>query len=249
MTGFGFGFSPTRQQIARNATRPWTPADLGAKLLAWWDAEDADSLTLSGAQISGWRDKVTDTVLAQPVGGSHPVLQATGFNGRPAAYFDGIDDFVEIGSVFLPSGANTCEVCVLCDTPTAISDAAADRTGFSYGNVNSVSRRLLHRVVSGGISSFRPTTGFVGPSVEGFEGPQLAVVRVTGTDTFAKIAPGDESSFAVVPNTATDRTRIGSNSTTIPNRYWLGPINTIVVTSELTSGERDLLETYLQERL
>jgi hypothetical protein len=35
----------------------WQPADLGSKLLAFWDAEDAVSLELDGSAVSSWTDR------------------------------------------------------------------------------------------------------------------------------------------------------------------------------------------------
>lgn len=36
---------------------PWTPAQLGASLRVWLDADDASTITLNGANVSQWRDK------------------------------------------------------------------------------------------------------------------------------------------------------------------------------------------------
>jgi len=233
------------------AAPPFVPEDLGAKLLAWWDAEEASTLTLSGSQIAGWADKVTSTNLTQGVGGSRPVLNATAFGGRPAAVFDGIDDFVSIASVFLPSGSNTVEAWVLASPPDGVSDAAVTRIAFAYGDGSTNGDLRMRRQVSSGISRHSPVAGasLLVPTAE-YAGPSLVYAGSFADRLDAKIgAGGTPETVAATPNRLTNRTLIGSRANSTPGTYWLGGINTIICTSELTSGERTQLENYLAGRL
>ncbi|MBA4165522.1 MAG: hypothetical protein C0510_13000 [Erythrobacter sp.] len=239
----------------RGASNPFNPSDLGAKLLAWWDVEDAASLTLSGSQISGWRDKVTSTNLAQAIGGSRPIYQATGFNGRPAAFFDGIDDMLEIASVFLPTVAAHAEVYALVDVPLGSADATARNT-FAWGNTSagSAGARQLRRSVVSGVSRCAALIGTgtatttVTLSTAAFEGRKLGEL-ITSPTTSTVTVGGSTTSAAIVPNTQTSRTRIGASVTTSPNTFWLGTMNSIIVTSALTTTERANLRTFLEGRL
>src|SRR5688500_3331977 len=71
---------------------------LGASLLAWWTADRADLITLSGSQVTSWKDVVAGYDVVQGVGGSRPLWSATSFNGAPSLTFDAIDDELTLGS-------------------------------------------------------------------------------------------------------------------------------------------------------
>lgn len=231
---------------------PFAPEDLGTKLLAWWDVEEASTLTLSGNQITEWRDKVTGTGLVQGVGGSRPVYNATAFNGRPAAVFDGIDDYLSIASVFLPTGTDDCEIRQLTDPPTGAADTVT-RISFSYGDGSAASgdRRMRRQVVSG-VSRHSPVFGLSLTATDTeYAGPCMTYMGCfDGTLQEVKLGQGGQLfTQAVTASTMTARTIIGSRSNVTPGNYWLGPLNSIIVTSELTAGERTQLETYLAGRL
>lgn len=71
------------------AAPTWTPANLPG-LVAWYDAQDAASLVLSGSNVTQWNDKSgkgLNVVQATPA--AQPTLAATGINGRPALQFSG----------------------------------------------------------------------------------------------------------------------------------------------------------------
>jgi hypothetical protein len=45
------------EKVIEAAEVPWTPAALGANLLAWLDASDAATITVTGSGVSQWNDK------------------------------------------------------------------------------------------------------------------------------------------------------------------------------------------------
>ncbi len=59
----------------------WSPADLGADLIAWWDASNTGSLTLSGSEVTQWNDLSGNARhVSQSIAGRYPVYSATAFN-------------------------------------------------------------------------------------------------------------------------------------------------------------------------
>jgi hypothetical protein len=67
----------------------WTPADLGANLALWLDADDADTITLNGSTVAQWSDKSGGgRHVTMPTAANQPTYAATGLNGRPALLFE-----------------------------------------------------------------------------------------------------------------------------------------------------------------
>jgi hypothetical protein len=76
--GMGLGFG------GQVSPRPWTPAELGADLALWLDAEDTASITLNGSNVSQWDDKSGNNRHAtQGTASNQPAYAATGLNGKP----------------------------------------------------------------------------------------------------------------------------------------------------------------------
>lgn len=77
----------------------WTPADLGAALALWLDAEDTASITLNGSNVSQWSDKSGNANHAvQNTAALQPVYSATGWGGKPSIEF--AQDRLELPSNF-----------------------------------------------------------------------------------------------------------------------------------------------------
>lgn len=76
--------------VITNAVEQWVPGDLGSTLFAWFDAEDAASVTLATG-VSRWADKSGNRDhLTQANAGLQPVYSATGWSGtRPGVVYDG----------------------------------------------------------------------------------------------------------------------------------------------------------------
>ena len=71
---------------------PWTPADLGADLKLWLDADDASTITLNGSTVSQWDDKSGNNFnFANATASGQPAYLATGLNGKPSLRTDGAD--------------------------------------------------------------------------------------------------------------------------------------------------------------
>ena len=73
----------------------WTPADLGADLALWLDADDASTITLNGSNVSQWSDKSGNARhVLQAAASGQPVYNVTGLNGKPTITFDGTNDIL-----------------------------------------------------------------------------------------------------------------------------------------------------------
>lgn len=74
--------------LGQRAGAAWLPTD-ETGLALWLDAQDTETLTLSGSDITGWADKSGNNRHASGVSGALPTYQATGFNGLPTLYTTG----------------------------------------------------------------------------------------------------------------------------------------------------------------
>jgi hypothetical protein len=105
----------------------WTPADLGASLALWLDADDASTITLNGSNVSQWDDKSGNARNAtQGTAANQPTYLATGFNNKPTLQTDG-GDFLQFGVTSL--GRNVSGM-----TLTMVGRYAANATFVSNSN-------------------------------------------------------------------------------------------------------------------
>jgi hypothetical protein len=76
----------------------WTPAELGASLIGWWDASDSSTITISTG-VSAITDKSGNShTFSQVTGASQPALIANGQNALSIIRFDGSDDVMSTSS-------------------------------------------------------------------------------------------------------------------------------------------------------
>jgi hypothetical protein len=81
LDGFASPFGPRRG----SAPVPWTPAELGASLALWLDAEDTASITLNGSNVSQWSDKSGNGRHAtQATAANQPAYDTSAINSKPA---------------------------------------------------------------------------------------------------------------------------------------------------------------------
>jgi len=67
---------------------PWNPAQLGADLALWLDADDADTITLNGSDVSQWNDKSGNgNHVSNGAASTQPAYLTTGWNGKPTVSF------------------------------------------------------------------------------------------------------------------------------------------------------------------
>jgi len=77
----------------------WTPAELGADLALWLDADDASTITLNGSNVSQWDDKSgNDRHAAQATAADQPAYTTGGLDGKPVLTFAGGGDGFTLAS-------------------------------------------------------------------------------------------------------------------------------------------------------
>jgi len=233
---------------------PWTPASLGASLLAYWDAERSDliSLTNTGDLVNSWVDSVGGLTAAQSTTGFKPAWANNSFNGRPGITFDGTDDVLlntALSANLLPTGSTGCELWALVNQSKLPADTSTG-TIFLYGTTGANNRRNLRRVVITGVNRAQASTGTGGGTTTvtdtagDFSGYHVMNSQVSATDTNISLDSNSPVSAAVVPNTLNSAISIGT--VTGGTNPFGGSINKIVVTAPLDSGQRTLMLAFLK---
>lgn len=238
--------------LSSDSSSSFTPFSLGASLLAYWDAEDASSLSLTGSSVNSWTDRKSGYATTQATGGAKPVYSTTSFNGRPGLTFDGVDDTMSMTGVgALPVGANASEVWVLVEQ-TALDADTTTRGVFAYGGASASNRRSLSRVRPDTVSRARYSVGdgAVGVQVDetatALNGYKLIRATATGTISTISVNGGTAQSTSVVPASGNSTIRIGSILSS--GNFWQGQINTVLVTALLSNEQSAQLTQYLKSR-
>lgn len=240
--------------LGRNAAyahAPDIPGVLGPSLLAMWDAERVDTLTLSGANVVTWRDRVLGLAPTQPLGASRPIWSANSFNGRPGVIFDGADDYLEGGAVGLPVAANASELWMLVDQAAPASDLTTARPALEYGGATAPTRRGLRRALDLSTSQSR-AAATVNSSVNRntavlFEGRKVVRVKFGASSTTVSI-DGVEQSFTVTPTTEATILRIGAIAAGSATAFWMGAINLALMTLPLSNEQALWVGNLLKQR-
>jgi len=231
----------------------WTPTQLGASLLAWWSADRVDLMTLSGSQVTTWRDIVAGYAPTQSVAGSKPLYSATSFNGSPGVTFDGIDDYLELASQPFPSGAVPSELWALIDQ-TALPADTGSRNIIAYGGTGNATTRMLYRFVNAGANQVAALTGdgvsFITTTLAGnnFSGRHVARSVISATATTVSLDGTAMAPAAVVPGTGTTRVRLGASVNASPSLFLQGVMRDAMVMGALSTDQAALLNTYLMYR-
>ena len=232
----------------------WSPLALGASLLGWWDAERSDLITQSGGLVSSWKDVVARYDAVQTTGSQKPVYSASSFNARPGLTFDGVDDFLGLESVPFPTGGSKGEIWALASQSALPADTGT-RIFASYGGTNTTGSRRLQRVVSGGVNRAR---FILGDGVGGAATGSNNAVDLSGAHVLRAIADASGANVevdgtsgvpaAVIQNTGTTRTRIGSDTGATAGNFFSGVFAALIVTNVLTTTQSAQLLAYLKAR-
>lgn len=226
----------------------WTPANLGAKLLAWWDISDAGSRTLDGSSKVSQLDDLSGNAnhLTQASAGLRPLYSATSWNSVAAGMtFSGVDTYLSMTSTIAYSGATGLSVHAAVQQ----DGSAADRT-----------------IVSGidaGAPQMRLTTGNAIQIVRSFE---ANIVSSTATFSTGWHLAGMDIATNVSDfwHDGTEETHTDNGAFTQPlklvgangqsggsslGNYFSGVMSEIVITSnDLTGPELTSLYTYLDAK-
>lgn len=231
----------------------WTPLSLGAALLAWWDAEATSSLILAGSAITSWADVKGGYALTQATGSMRPTYASNSLNARPAATFDGVDDYLSMESAPFPIGAVGSEIWSLVNQT---STPVGNRVLAAYGGSSTTNRRAAQRSVTASTSRLRTDVGIgAGASAATasntnvvFDGIHVTRSIIRESNVTSDIDGDAGASSTAVPATVATRTRIGANTSDTASAFWQGPINSILITTTLGASNAALLLAYLKAR-
>lgn len=235
-----------------SAAAPWAPANLGASLYAFWDAERADLVTQSAGLVSNFVDATSNAYALGQSGAGKPVYSATSFNGRPGITFaKASSQFLNrTGMGSLPSGATPCEIWILCDQTLAAADTNLGVL-FDYGNSTNAYRRVDRTVVSA-VNRARAIVGtgaavtIVNNATADFSGKQVVRAIFSATATQVDVSGVAGSGSAAVPATSSGNIILGrSNGGSAP---FEGVINAVLVTAALSGADAIQLLAFLKAR-
>jgi len=237
----------------------WTPDQL-TSLEAWYDADDATTITESSGSVSQWDDKSGNAGHAtQSSGTLQPTLVAAELNGLDVLRFDGSNDTLDLDSS-LDLIRNVGDVSVFY--VSKISASAADLTYhsvFACTTSDVAKARLLagtygkdytlagRRLDSDG---FSPHTNHVDRSGDWViceaDFGYSAATRDLYIDAENVLADTAVQGTGNTSDTDSTYANIGSLNV---NNYWYGDIAEIaVVIGGITETERDKMEGYLAHK-
>ena len=208
-----------------------TPAELGADLALWLDAEDAASITLNGSTVSQWDDKSgNDRHVTQPTAASQPTYTLNGLNGKPVLTFDGGDWFSNLSLSLSQFSVS------LVETATQNTALIYYPVGFGTGGISVGGTNFTQKFAIIGTNSLVSTENSV------LNAPTIVF---GGSNNLGR-------QIAVNGNApATNATAQSISQITIGQRsdgFWpfFGTIAEVVLTNNLLSTtDRQLLEGYL----
>lgn len=233
------------------AVAPWTPAVLGPKIAVWLDAEDASSLLLSGNLVTTWTSKIAPGQVSVTNSSFKPTLNPTGLNGRPTVVFDGTDDYLTSTSAFPLAEAlgQAREVWALADQQAPDADLV-QRDVMRYGGLTT--NRMIVGRSSAGINRLRAsaangTADVASTNTAGvLSGVHILRAVTDGAQISAQMDGGVVSSSPVATALGGGVFNVGARASTA--NFWLGSINSLLVTAPLNNDEVASLLTYLKTR-
>tara|TARA_R100000365_G_C2737740_1_gene66803 strand:+ start:717 stop:1451 length:735 start_codon:yes stop_codon:yes gene_type:complete len=239
----GIGLSLTGLSVRRGGAA-WTPMDMGASLLAWWDA--SQGLTLSGSQATAWADRKNGYSAVQATGAAQPTADGTWLT------FDGTDDFLNMESQPFPSGSAGAEIWAVVQQDSPVANTTARHVA-GYGAAVAAGRRAMVRAVLSGVNraniQFGDGSGNVSVSGTAVDLSSRHVLRTRFMPTEGRVSvDGNAESIAAgIPNTGTTRVTIGG-STSLFGNHWHGKIRDVIVTGPLSTDQAALLHAFLLPR-
>lgn len=231
---------------------------LGAKLIAYWDANRGDTLTVVSSDgddnaVTAWADIVAGYSAIPADVASRPAYLPTGLSGAPCLNFDTTQYLTctDAGLLAaLPDGAEPSEMWVVLSQDALPADTT-ERYAVAYGGSSITTGRGISRIVTTGVNRTRSRTGTgaaatnISDTAVDFSGVHVIRQIVGATSSSLEIDGGTASSAAAVPSTTNSRLRIGSISASGVSNNWNGKIAAVLVTTALTEDEAVLLHRYL----
>lgn len=250
---------PMNPRLLRPTASGFDPRRI-ANCVAWFDAADATSLfqshtgvtavTAANDPVGYITNKAANNHATQNTGGSRPLFQPTGRNGRSTLLFDGSDDWLAIGSslqtdnsggmtVFFAGKRNSNGGTILTERVTArvaafqfINITVGDSGRFiASDGQNSQSNATIDEAV------FNITDSFFVATFTHVVNSRIGL-RLNGAQQ--TVLTGTQSSLS-----GNAGARIGRREQTF-TQYWNGQFGELIVFArQLSALERDAIEAYL----
>ena len=155
--------------IVDTSLSPSTPATiLGSKLVEWWTANDATTITLSGSNVTNWVGKVASTSLDQATSTRQPVYSATSWNSGASAAITfaqptSLPQFLRASSVpgSFPTTTAYSEIWVIIEVTDTDTGTARTRAPFTYGSATNGAHRGMRIQTVSTVFQVKATTGSV----------------------------------------------------------------------------------------
>ncbi|MEM7544153.1 MAG: hypothetical protein AAF367_01310 [Pseudomonadota bacterium] len=234
----------TEAEEAHPPTAGWSPADAG--ILSWWDAQTLATLTLDGAEVTGWTDKSPSavTVTASETA-RRPILNPVGLNGLPAVDFNGDDDLEGVGAALHP------DMCLLLvaevDLVTNGSEALLEfrNTNLAIRAQNGTEFRARYELMNGVNTNLSPS-----PVVDYKGAPHLFLSRYDSAADEMQIwidgtLVGSKSTYSI-DLAATDDIRLMRPFGTALRLD--GKLGEVVAIASADQADRERLEGYAAHR-
>lgn len=208
---------------------------LGAKLFAWYDAQDAASITQSSGAVSQWTDKSGNGNNAtQGTAGNKPSYSATGWNGtKPGITFDGTNDYLTTATTIPYNGATGVAIWVAARSTGTAARAMIGGQGSDIElRYNSGSLDVL-KTTSANLQSAAVANGY---HVVGTE---------LSTNSTALSIDGTRTTGVTNPAIIDGVTFIGTNNAGTSEQFDSVIGEVVLATGILTSGERSCLNSYM----
>ena len=227
--------------------RVFQPIDVpGCQL--WLDGADQSSITLSGSNVTQWRDKSLNVSSTTSVAGSN-VLTQNAMNGRPAILLNGSSSFT--GST---TGSGT--TLTICIVATQASECAGNgglfcfgRTGFpDWNDVGSLAI-TKYSTNSGQMICTRVTNSQTVNT--GVSTPFMYVLVFDGTfvNSYLNGTIQTPSNISRTGTFAYTEYKIGTRAGNHGDLFWTGFIGeSIVYNTALTTTQRQQVEGYLAHK-
>lgn len=230
---------------------------LDSSLFAWWSTYRADLITLSGSQVTSWRDVVGGYDAVQAVSASRPIYSATSFNGAPGITADAVDDELTLAPLpaAFPIGGAGSEMWSILS-----QDVAAATVGVkfiaSYGGSGNF-RRTMDRTAPVGANraSNRGGTGAAEttnqePTAD-FSSRHVLRARFGGASNTLGITldNGAETTTALaLAGTTADRLRLFASSSIAAANFYGGTLRDHLITGPLTDTQAAALTAWALPR-
>jgi hypothetical protein len=219
------------------------PSALSSSVL-WLDSEYS-AITLDGGGVSRWEDVLGRGSAAQTESGFMPTVLASELNGKDGIYFDGSNDFLNIGTIggSIPSGATLVAVFSISNS------LSAGDTNYSIvsslANVSSAWRGgswgLFTNALIGGFPANMPVNGTF-----------VATVRASSAYGLEMRVNGERLSFITPPSysySSAGNFVMGVSDSTSRSQAFRGSIHALALFSEVLSDTQvNSMEEYFRWR-